>query len=142
MSKKPEKTNQKGTGSRTVTKRSSSTRGNPPVPPPPSLPPPKLQEERASAASRGSAWRRAGLKWGETMSFVAEAAAGSRRKGYRRGGEGTCGGGEGIWGGLARKCYPGNHRAPPRTRIESSEIQIIIMTMRKKKRRPFLKERD
>lgn len=67
------------------------------------------------------------------MSFVAEAAAGSRRKGYRSGGEGTWGGAKEFGGGLARKCYPGNHRAPPRTRIESSEIQIIIMTMRKKK---------
>ena len=86
MSKKLEKTDQKGTGSRTVTKRSTSTQGNPPVPPPLSLPPPKPQEERASAASSGSAWRRAGVKWGETMSFVAEAAAGSRGKGYRRGG--------------------------------------------------------
>lgn len=63
--------------------------GNPPVPPPLSLPPPKLQEKRASAARRGSAWRRAGVKWGDTMSFVAEAAAGGRRKGYRRRGEGT-----------------------------------------------------
>lgn len=37
------------------------------------------------------------------MSFVAEAAAGSRRKGYRSGGEGTWGGGEGIWGGAREK---------------------------------------
>lgn len=91
--KKPEKgDHQKGTGSWTVTECSPRTIASPPVPPPLSLPPPKLLEERASAASRGCAWRRAGVKWGETMSFVAEAAAGGRGKGYRRVGEAIGGG--------------------------------------------------
>lgn len=79
--KKPEKSDhRKGTSPWTVTERSPRTLASPPLPPPLSLPPPKLREERAGAASTGCAWRRAGVKWGETMSFVAEAAVGGRGK--------------------------------------------------------------
>lgn len=46
-------------------------------------------------------------------------------------------------GQKGRKCYPGNPSAPPRTRIESSEIQIINNNDNEKKKSDghFLRKR-
>lgn len=49
-----------------------------PVPWPLSSPNPSAAETRRRS-SRGCAWRRAGVKWVETMSFVAQAAKGGHR---------------------------------------------------------------
>lgn len=70
------------------------------------------------------------------MSFVAEVAVGGRGKRVPERGLKELEG-----GGNARQCFPGNPRAPPRTRIESCEIQIINNNdNEKKERRPFLRE--
>lgn len=50
-----------------------------PVPWPLSSPNPSSAETRRRS-SRGCAWRRAGVKWVETMSFVAQAAKGGHRE--------------------------------------------------------------
>lgn len=66
-------------------------------------------------SSMGCAWRRAGAEWVETMSFVAQVAKGRRGEAGRRG-KGIEQGGKRLKN--ARKCYPGNTRAPQKTRIE------------------------
>lgn len=78
----------------------------------PRSPQPRPPRERAGAAAPGSAWRRAGVKWAETMSFVAEAAEGVGARGT------GCGAPrEHAWLGrggrpAGRLCYPDSHRAP------------------------------
>lgn len=68
MVRKWKKEGENDTGRSTVTERSLRT-------PARSLPKPQHRQERAGA-TRGCAWRRAGVKWVETMSFVAEAGGG------------------------------------------------------------------
>lgn len=85
---------------------------------------PASAETRRRSRS-GSAWQRAGVEWVETMSFVAQAAKG--------GGVGD--GGEKVLDRVktkqnkkrlrnARKCSPGNTRAPLKTRIEDCASEV------------------
>lgn len=112
---------------------SSSLRARAPQPRPP--------RERAGAAAPGGAWRRAGVKWAETMSFVAEAAEGVGARGTGCGGpQGARMAGEGRAASGATVLSRQPSRAT-RTRIESYEIQIIKNDNGKKgERRPFLRE--
>ena len=72
------------------------------------------------------------------MSFVARRPWGAEEKGTGAVcSKGMEGGGVGQ---NARKCHPSNPRAPRRTRIKCSEIQIINNNdNEERKRRPFLR---